>query len=1015
MEKEFHEHGDLIWTSNEDGYFTVTEKTASFITLVDRVATALDLEYEFIFKTDDDTYAALDRLEARLRSIMRTNKEEALDYWGSCSPQQLKPMRDPSSIWSVGKDDYPGDYYPEYCQGAGYVLSRRFVSCAASKDNIGLVKYLKFEDVFVGILAERCQITSIYDDVGWLTRVRRSGRGQQETEREAILIQNGIRKIELRNLMWLPRSEMAGRILQHNILDDQDMKDYYKSYVMHQRNRVEEVPNIGDRLSYFYGEEESLAWLKATVRDVQSDGVDGENRIVTLKFDIDGASMKLPFDESYSGRWRHLTPLMKSPYYRKATGSDELLGLDSVPSAGSDRLNAAIVRLQNFSSNFYVYSDPEIAQPNSFISSSGSTDLDHLERDWKAEKSILDALKAHPLRTTDPRKSDFFIIPTSISGLLMDGCRWDDCSWYDNAFDALLQHPVYQETQGKGHVLISLNWLAFNPRYVEYFPALSRNYKKLRNISVAHHFDPHGARKLFLNYTGTMSNNSGKGFSLLYSMEQQAITETFCIGLGHDRPIRIFSPSYDRFESSEFFLFYHSRDTSEAPFGFGSTRYRDAAILNTTVLNNLPPSNIGNDIGKSMWKLGIVSSQFCLVVRGDTPHSHSLLYSIRAGCIPVVVSDDYETYGGIFRSVLSMSDFCIFVKEQDFLLDPLKELQGLMTLSRSLVEALLANIAMAQRILFADHPESLFVPAFLTELAAQQGSSLAKLPEHSTEVGNNSVNLGGYTVDYQYSKNIVGKARNGEGKGGPQIVVIVESLPGGAYKRRCLRNTWTKGYKTIFVVAGGHWDDFSEESAENGDIIWVGPSSDMNTLDLLKLRSLVGFSFVEQYLDGYDYVLRNDDEGFIFMPHAEQVLRQDPQDYWGVCEVEVVEKGEVVVSNYTFANASMLRPPKLGYFLSRKANQCLVEQLGKGISQSLPIFFESFDSWQDSLLVRSLLANCDIRCEDRGYLLDGPPEIKRPSFAAGGVTGNGKMLFHFWDAKKTRRMGEWAQEDQQPS
>ena len=52
---------------------------------------------------------------------------------------------------------YPEPYYPRYCQGAGFALSWKFVHCAAStNEHIAKARFMPFEDVAVGILAERC-------------------------------------------------------------------------------------------------------------------------------------------------------------------------------------------------------------------------------------------------------------------------------------------------------------------------------------------------------------------------------------------------------------------------------------------------------------------------------------------------------------------------------------------------------------------------------------------------------------------------------------------------------------------------------------------------------------------------------------------------------------------------------------------------------------------------------------------------------------------------------------------
>jgi hypothetical protein len=128
-------------------------------------------------------------------------------------------------------------------------------------------------------------------------------------------------------------------------------------------------------------------------------------------------------------------------------------------------------------------------------------------------------------------------------------------------------------------------------------------------------------------------------------------------------------------------------------------------------------ASIGLDIPPSQWLNEFAQSQFCLVIRGDTPHSHSLLRAVRVGCIPVIVSDFYYI-APTLKSSLNLEDFCIFIKEEEFQKDIAGQLSSLATLDKSYLRNKTKHLAWAQRVIFPDYVDSLFVPAFLKEAAS---------------------------------------------------------------------------------------------------------------------------------------------------------------------------------------------------------------------------------------------------------------------------------------------------------
>ena len=126
-------------------------------------------------------------------------------------------------------------------------------------------------------------------------------------------------------------------------------------------------------------------------------------------------------------------------------------------------------------------------------------------------------------------------------------------------------------------------------------------------------------------------------------------------------------------------------------------------------------SSIGHDIEYDDWLEHYASSKFCLSIRGDSPHSHALIRSVKFGCIPVVISDFYSLYSPTFNKFVAIEDYSVMLDEKAFLEDPVRELRKLDELSDFEIQEKIRWLQFAQRIFFVEHPESLFVPAFISQ------------------------------------------------------------------------------------------------------------------------------------------------------------------------------------------------------------------------------------------------------------------------------------------------------------
>jgi len=393
--------------------------------------------------------------------------------------------------------------------------------------------------------------------------------------------------------------------------------------------------------------------------------------------------------------------------------------------------------------------------------------------------SIYNALLSHPtLRTFDPEEATFFIPPVFPNQVNpFDRIKSHERQKFMKALDVVLQSEIYQSTRGSRHIFLAMggwffNWnvpyggVAFQLKYLD--PEWMKNSLESRlwdngedgtRCYEIHHTKPWIEEHrecwpytlIFKKAILAMDRDTW-ALRELHTNNQESTTvqdsnDEFLDIVGHHDPVPLYGFSlgtltdqvplvpatYAKYEESKYVYFYHGR---KELYASNSTIYRHAPIERvpsndreeaTTYRN----SSIGYDIAPEDWLDHFTHSKLCLVIRGDTPHSRALLRSIRVGCIPVVVSQMYPVYAPTLKSVLNFTEMTIMVDEQAFITNPWGELHRVYAqLTKELVQQKLNAISFAQRVIFPDHPKSLFVPAFLNE-------AWESIPETELAVGYN--------------------------------------------------------------------------------------------------------------------------------------------------------------------------------------------------------------------------------------------------------------------------------------
>ena len=222
ISKEYDDNKDLIWIDEEEVYdgekSVLTYKTLALVKIVYNLSTNNNLDIKYAFKTDDDSFINVGYLNEYLLDI---EHEEEYNYWGWCMRKMFKPLRGNNDKWAVSEKLYPEPRYPRYCQGAGFALSWKFISCAAGPSNhIDNIRFMPFEDVAMGLVGQRCGIVPSMVEDQKLIHMYRTDRSE---ERERV--NQGLPKISKDKL---PIPDMDSRIVQHRIYDAWDMREHYK-------------------------------------------------------------------------------------------------------------------------------------------------------------------------------------------------------------------------------------------------------------------------------------------------------------------------------------------------------------------------------------------------------------------------------------------------------------------------------------------------------------------------------------------------------------------------------------------------------------------------------------------------------------------------------------------------------------------------------------------------------------------------------------------------------------------
>ena len=149
VKNESNVYGDILKLEYTESYVLLVHKTLSSL----RFASKMDVR--FVLKIDDDVYLHFPRMIWWLRTASLPEK-----LYGGYLLTKAKPIRKPLHKWHVSKQHYNKTYFPPYCNGPFYFMSRAVV-LEVLEASFTEGSSFPLEDVFIGILAQKVGVKPI--------------------------------------------------------------------------------------------------------------------------------------------------------------------------------------------------------------------------------------------------------------------------------------------------------------------------------------------------------------------------------------------------------------------------------------------------------------------------------------------------------------------------------------------------------------------------------------------------------------------------------------------------------------------------------------------------------------------------------------------------------------------------------------------------------------------------------------------------------------------------------------
>jgi hypothetical protein len=236
VQEEFETYNDLIWIDEKEVYngekSVLTQKSFSFFTIAHLLARSIDNGgWRHAIKVDDDCYVNIKWIQEKLS--FPHGEYHKLHYYGNCENRGHRPIREPGNKFSATYQMYPEPEFPTFCLGAGYGVSRNFVQSAVENNHISNIRRMAFEDVAMGMVAERMKNPDFSPTtINYVRNFR--GNSKELNDLEKKCIQDGLPvskcfEDEKWKGWWPPQLDLTDVMVQHRV-DLADMVNIHKSF-----------------------------------------------------------------------------------------------------------------------------------------------------------------------------------------------------------------------------------------------------------------------------------------------------------------------------------------------------------------------------------------------------------------------------------------------------------------------------------------------------------------------------------------------------------------------------------------------------------------------------------------------------------------------------------------------------------------------------------------------------------------------------------------------------------------